>query len=92
MKKKDVTLAEFFAEPKPEKMLAALTYEDGLALLEELVSSVESGQLSLEQSVLSYERGMMLLGHLQQLLQGAEEKLKVLQLPSKRTRTVKSDE
>ena len=92
MKKKDLSLADFFADPNPEKLLATLTYEQGLALLEELVTSVDSGQLSLEQSVLSYERGMLLLAHLQQLLQGAEEKLKVLQLPSKRTRTVKSDE
>jgi exodeoxyribonuclease VII small subunit len=92
MKKRELNLEEFFADPKPEKVLASLSYEEGLSLLENLVASVESGQLSLEQSVLSYERGMLLLAHLQSLLQGAEERLKVLQLPSKKTRTGKSDD
>ncbi len=83
MKTKEISLDIFLSEQKPEKVVATLNYEDGLQLLESLVSSVEAGELSLEQSVNSYERGILLMNHLQGLLQGAEEKLKVLQLPKK---------
>ncbi|MGI6525412.1 MAG: exodeoxyribonuclease VII small subunit [Bdellovibrionota bacterium] len=61
-----------------EAQIKQLNYEDGLALVEALLNSVESGELALEQSITSYEKGMALVKHLRGLLAGAEERLKVL--------------
>lgn len=60
------------------KEIEALSFEQALALLEEVVTSVESGTLPLDQAVGSYERGTQLVQHLRKLLSGAEEKLRVL--------------
>lgn len=58
--------------------LAALSFEQALKLLEEVVAAVESGNLPLDQSIGSYEKGTVLVQHLRKLLSGAEEKLRVL--------------
>jgi len=63
--------------------LGGLAFEKGLKLLEELVQGVESGSLPLEKSIRAYERGALLMNHLKSLLEGAEQKLKVLQQPGK---------
>ena len=68
-------------EGKKEKDLTTLSFEQGLKLLDELVSSVETGNLPLDKSILVYEKGVKLVQHLRSLLSGAEEKLKVLQNP-----------
>jgi exodeoxyribonuclease VII small subunit len=77
-KSKAVTLEALFAEKNPEKLINTLKFEDGLKLIEELVSKVESGALDLESSINSYEQGMKILEHLKTLLAGAEAKLKVV--------------
>jgi exodeoxyribonuclease VII small subunit len=56
-----------------------IPFEEGMRMLEKLVAEVESGSLSLEQVVSSYEKGVSLVTHLRTTLQGAEEKIKVLQ-------------
>lgn len=53
----------------------AVSFEKGIVVLNELVSKVESGALSLEDSVRAYERGTALSNFLQSLLQGAEGRL-----------------
>lgn len=58
--------------------IEALTFEDGIRLLERLVQAVESGSLPLEKAITSYEKGAVLLKHLKGKLSGAEERLKVL--------------
>ncbi len=68
-------------DEKKGKNVTTLSFEQGLKLLDELVSSVESGTLPLDKAVLSYEKGVQLVNHLRGLLGGAEEKLKVLQGP-----------
>lgn len=65
--------------PEGEKLLEGLAFEDGLKLLEELVSKVETGSLPLESAILSYERGVALVARLRELLSGAEQKIKLLQ-------------
>jgi len=69
------------ADNNPE--LSGLAFEKGLKLLEELVQGVESGNLPLEKSIRAYERGAILMSYLKGLLEGAEQKLKVLQQPAK---------
>jgi len=78
---KSITLKELLEE-NGEKKLEQVGFEQGLKLLEELVSSVESGALPLEKAVVSYEKGVQLVEYLRGLLSGAEEKLKVLQRPN----------
>lgn len=60
---------------------SGLAFEKGLKLLEELVQGVESGSLPLEKSIRAYERGAVLMNYLKSLLEGAEQKLKILQQP-----------
>lgn len=74
---KNITLKDLLDETG-EKKFDDVSFEQGLKVLEELVSSVESTALPLEKAVLSYERGVLLVAHLRKLLSGAEEKLKIL--------------
>ena len=76
--KKAISLDELLQTKDLTKELSELSFENGLKLMEELVSKVESGGLALDKAVLSYERGVELLAHLRTLLSGAEEKLKLL--------------
>ena len=55
-----------------------LTFEEGIKLLENVVSSVESGNAPLEKVVLAYESGMKILEMLRSRISGAEEKLRVI--------------
>ena len=76
---KQLDLQDLLTAGDVEGRIAALSFEQGLQLVEELVSRVESGALALDQSVLSYEKGVALIGHLRKLLGAAEERLRVLQ-------------
>ncbi len=77
---KPVTLDELLQAEKYEELLGSISFENGLKLLEELVSKVESGALSLDKAIGSYERGAKIIKHLRVILSGAEEKLKTLQI------------
>ena len=55
------------------------TFEAALAELETLVASMESGDLSLEQSLTSYQRGAELLKFCQAKLVDAQERVKILE-------------
>ena len=74
-----ITLENLLSEEGAEQLINEIKFEDGLRLLEELVTKVEAGALPLDGAVMSYERGVLLIGKLRDLLSGAEEKLKVLQ-------------
>jgi exodeoxyribonuclease VII small subunit len=74
------TLAELMASSEPATAIATLRFEEGQALLQELVSRVESGEISLDRAVQSYELGSLLLKHLRSLLNQAEERVRVLRL------------
>lgn len=54
-------------------------YESALAELEALVQRMECGDLPLEQSITSYQRGVELARVCQQRLDQAEQQVKVLQ-------------
>ena len=55
-----------------------LTFRQALAELESIVAVLESNTLELEDSLASYERGVVLLGSLQKRLAGAEQQVEVL--------------
>lgn len=57
---------------------APQTFETALAELESLVSTMEAGQLPLDQSLAAYKRGAELLQFCQKSLADAQQQVKVL--------------
>ena len=55
------------------------TFESALAELENIVTRMEGGQLSLEQSLTAYKRGAELLKFCQAQLADAQQQVKVLE-------------
>jgi len=58
--------------------LADVDFESALTELEALVERMEAGELSLEESLAAFERGVKLTRHCQSALTNAELKVKVL--------------
>jgi exodeoxyribonuclease VII small subunit len=56
----------------------AVDFEQQLAALEDLVNSLESGELSLEESLKSFEQGIKVARDCQAALKSAEQKVEVL--------------
>ena len=61
------------------KAESAPTFESALAELETIVTRMEDGQLSLEQSLSAYKRGAELLKLCQAQLADAQQQVKVLE-------------
>jgi exodeoxyribonuclease VII small subunit len=57
----------------------ALSYEAALRELEQLVAHMESGQLALDQLLVSYQRGAQLLAFCRDRLAAVENQVKVLE-------------
>jgi exodeoxyribonuclease VII small subunit len=60
--------------------IESLSFEDSYAMLEQVIQKLESGELSLEESVALYEQGIKLAAHCGRKLDDAQ--LKVTQLLS----------
>ena len=58
---------------------AELSFEKALAELEKIVARMESGELSLEQSLAAHQRGLELARFCQQQLELAQQQVKVLE-------------
>ena len=56
-----------------------LKFEAAVAELEQIVQNMETGNLSLEDSIAGYRRGSELLKHCQQQLSAAERKIQILE-------------
>lgn len=56
-------------------------FEQSLDALEQLVGKMEQGQMSLEDSLAAYERGVGLYRHCQQALEHAELRVRLLSDP-----------
>lgn len=61
-----------------KKKQASFDFEKALEELEELVSSMEDGELSLEGSLQAFEKGIKLTRECQAALKKAEQKVRVL--------------
>ncbi len=61
------------ALPRPE------SFEAASAELEKIVTAMEAGQMSLEASLVAYERGAELLQYCQNKLQGAQQQVQILE-------------
>lgn len=62
-----------------EKKAKKITFEEALDELEAIASKLESGELTLEQSIQFYEKGVELAKFCRQKLEEAERKIEVLQ-------------
>lgn len=63
---------------KPAAIAKSTKFEDALGELETLIETLEAGDQSLEESLVQFERGMMLSKFCQQSLTDAEKKVKIL--------------
>jgi exodeoxyribonuclease VII small subunit len=64
---------------KTAKSAHTPTFESALTELENIVTRMEGGQLSLEQSLAAYKRGAELLKYCQAQLTDAQQQVKVLE-------------
>lgn len=67
-----------FSKDESAAEISSLSYEQAFKALEQIVANMESGQLSLEDSMAAYERGNQLLAHCQQSLAAVEQQVKIL--------------
>ncbi len=58
-----------------EEEISKMTYEQALIELEKIVSELESGSATLDNSIELYTRGSLLKEHCQKKLNAAEEKI-----------------
>ena len=65
--------------PKISKSDQPLSFEAALSELETIVTSMESGELSLEQSLAAHKRGRELGQYCQNLLSQAQQQVKILE-------------
>ncbi|MFM9972009.1 MAG: exodeoxyribonuclease VII small subunit [Burkholderiales bacterium] len=65
--------------PKAQKNEQPASFEAALEELEKIVSNMESGDLSLEQSLAAHKRGRELGEYCQDLLSRAQQQVKVLE-------------
>lgn len=61
-----------------ERLVDKMTYEEAFAELEGLVNKLEEGDLQLEESLATFERGQALADRCSELLEKAELKLRQL--------------
>jgi exodeoxyribonuclease VII small subunit len=61
---------------KKGKSTASIDFEKSIQELEKIVDELESGQLTLEESIIAFERGIALSKLCQKRLEAAEERVK----------------
>lgn len=66
------------ATPIPAKETTGLSFEEALARLEEVVARLETGTLSLDESLREYEQGVALSRHCALYLREAEARVEML--------------
>jgi exodeoxyribonuclease VII small subunit len=62
--------------------IAAMSFEEAMKALEDVVRQLESGTVELEKSIALYERGAQLKAHCEGKLKAAEEKVARITLDS----------
>ncbi|MBL8764298.1 MAG: exodeoxyribonuclease VII small subunit [Phycisphaerae bacterium] len=61
--------------PTPDEDPAALTFEDALARVEDIIERIDSGEAGLEEALKDYERGVALMARCKAILDRAEQKV-----------------
>ncbi|GAB5508339.1 MAG: exodeoxyribonuclease VII small subunit [Rhizobiaceae bacterium] len=60
--------------------IKTMTFEKALEALEKIVEDLERGDVPLEESIRTYERGEALKAHCEKLLKAAEDKVEKIRL------------
>jgi len=63
------------AEPTEPADIATMSFEEALVELEQIVRRLESGQVKLDEAILSYERGAQLKQHCERKLNEAQQRV-----------------
>jgi exodeoxyribonuclease VII small subunit len=63
------------SDPVIPAEIAAMSFEDALAELEQIVRRLEAGQVKLDDAILCYERGAQLKRHCEQKLNEAQARV-----------------
>ncbi len=74
-----------------EKKQANFDFEKALDNLEEVVTAMEDGELSLEESLQAFEKGIKLTRECQTALNNAEQKVQILLNENGATKALKLD-
>ena len=74
-----------------DKNLAAISFEDALRELEAIVTSLERGDVSLDDGIAAFERGTALKAHCQKRLEEARMKVEQIKLPVDGTAPVEAN-
>ena len=73
-----------------DENLAAISFEDALRELETIVTSLENGDVSLDDAIAAFERGTALKAHCQARLEEARMKVEQIRLPADDTRPIEA--
>lgn len=65
-----------------QAQIAALSFEEAIKALDEMVRKLEAGQVPLEEAIAAYETGMQLKAHCAEKLRLAEAKIEKIRLDS----------
>ena len=68
--------------PLSQVTAAELSFEEALRQLEEIVSVLERGDISLDEAIAAYEKGTSLKAHCQKRLEEARLKVEKIDVPS----------
>ena len=60
------------------KLPRSLRFEDAMRKLDEIVAVMESGEVGIEESIAKYEEAMRLAQHCRQILDKAEERIRLI--------------
>ena len=74
-----------------EKNLETISFEDALRELEEIVMSLERGDVSLDDAISAFERGTTLKAHCQKRLEEARMKVEQIKVPADGTAPVEAN-
>lgn len=74
-----------------DRNLAAISFEDALRELEAIVTSLERGDVSLDDAIAAFERGTALKAHCQKRLEEARMKVEQIKLPADGTSPVEAN-
>jgi exodeoxyribonuclease VII small subunit len=74
--------AWFMSDGTDNKDLASISFEDALRELEGIVTSLERGDVSLDDAIAAFERGTVLKAHCQARLEEARMKVEQIKLPA----------
>ena len=66
--------------PEANAEIAAMSFEDALKELEQIVDKLEKGTVGLEESIAIYARGEALKTHCNELLRNAEQRIEKITL------------